>query len=78
MAHPEKVPSAVERYQNETLRVISVLDSVLAKESSGWLVGGKLTIADLSFFIWDWLALTISLSDRTDVDIPKTYPAFYA
>ena len=76
-SHPEKVPSAVERYQNETLRVISVLDSVLAKEPSGWLVGGKLTIADLSFVIWDRLALTISLTERAD-DVPKMYPAFYA
>ena len=27
--HPEKVPSAIERYQKETLRVIGVLDGVL-------------------------------------------------
>ena len=45
--HPEKVPSAVERYQNEIKRVLGVLDGVLAK--SEWLVAGKTTIADLSF-----------------------------
>lgn len=45
--HPEKVPSAVERYKNEMKRVFSVLDSVLSKQE--WLVGGKMTIADISF-----------------------------
>lgn len=45
--HPEKVPSAIERYTNETLRILGVLDSVLSKRK--WLVADKLTIADLSF-----------------------------
>ena len=45
--HPEKIPSAVERYRNETKRVFGVLESVLSKQE--WLVGGKATIADLSF-----------------------------
>ncbi|KAI0698195.1 thioredoxin-like protein [Cerioporus squamosus] len=77
-SHPERVPSAVERYQNEILRVFGVLDGVLAKQPSGWLVGGKLTVADLSFVMWDLLATTVALTDRTDVDVEKTYPAFYA
>ena len=45
--HAEKIPSAIERYQKEILRVFGVLESVLSKQE--WLVGGKLTIADLSF-----------------------------
>ena len=45
--HPERVPSAQERYRNEVKRITSVLDSVLSKQE--WLVGGKPTIADLSF-----------------------------
>ena len=45
--HHEKVASAIERYQKETLRVIGVLDGVLQKQE--WLVGGKCTIADISF-----------------------------
>ena len=47
MYHPEKIPSAVERYRNEIKRVYTVLESVLSKQE--WLVGGKLTVADLSF-----------------------------
>jgi glutathione S-transferase len=45
--HPEKVPSAIERYQKEMLRVLGVLESVLSKQP--WLVGDKMTVADLSF-----------------------------
>ena len=45
--HSEKLPSAVERYKKEILRVLSVLDGVLSKQE--WLVGGKCTIADISF-----------------------------
>ena len=45
--HPEKVPSAVERYSKEIVRVLGVLESVLAKQE--WLVGEKCTIADISF-----------------------------
>ena len=45
--HPEPAPGARERYQKEILRVWGVLESVLKDHE--WLVGGKCTIADLSF-----------------------------
>ena len=45
--HPEKLPSAIERYEKETRRVLGVLESVLSKQD--YLVGGKITIADISF-----------------------------
>ena len=45
--HPEKIASAQERYKNEILRVLGVLDGVLAGQP--WLNGGRCTIADLSF-----------------------------
>ena len=74
---PEKIPSAIERYQKETLRVFSVLESVLSKpENGGWLVGGKPTIADLSFITWNNGALHVAVKDIADVE--KDYPAFYA
>ncbi|EJF60627.1 glutathione S-transferase C-terminal-like protein [Dichomitus squalens LYAD-421 SS1] len=75
--HPERIPSAIERYQKETLRVFSVLDSVLSKpENGGWLVGGKPTIADLSFITWNEAAINISIKGYADVE--NEYPAFYA
>lgn len=45
--HPEKLPSAQERYTKEVERIIGVLDSWLQKHE--FLVGDKVTYADLSF-----------------------------
>lgn len=68
--HAEKIPSAVERYNNEIKRVFGVLDSVLSKQQ--YLVGDKVTVADLSFIPWNsgvvnWLI--------PDIDIDKNYPS---
>ncbi|TCD60457.1 Glutathione S-transferase 2 [Steccherinum ochraceum] len=49
--HPEKIPSAIERYRKEVRRILGVLESVLDKQD--WLVGGKMTVADLSFVTWN-------------------------
>ncbi|CAH7684811.1 glutathione S-transferase [Phakopsora pachyrhizi] len=68
--HPEKVPSAVERYENEIKRVFSVLESVLSKQD--WLVGGKYTFVDLSFIPWHNLAVESALEN---FDTSKDYPA---
>ena len=74
--HPEQVPSAIERYRKEVIRVFSVLDSVLSKQE--WLVGNKLTIADLSFIPSTNGALNITLKDYAEADVEKDYPAFFA
>ncbi|KAI0705869.1 glutathione S-transferase [Cytidiella melzeri] len=42
---------AVDRYVDEIKRMFGVLDSVLSKKE--YLVGGQLTVADLSFFPWN-------------------------
>ena len=55
MFHPEKLPSAQERYLKEIERVIGVIDAHLASKPSGQqlsLVGDKVTYADLSFVTW--------------------------
>ncbi|QKX56747.1 uncharacterized protein TRUGW13939_03853 [Talaromyces rugulosus] len=49
--HPEKVPSAIERYTREVHRVLGVLYGVL--QGKDWLVGGKCTFADLAFLPWN-------------------------
>ncbi|KAJ5356261.1 hypothetical protein N7517_010870 [Penicillium concentricum] len=59
--HPEKIPSAIERYRNEIYRVTSVLDNVLAGRK--WLVGDKCTYADLSFVSWQRWAVTYGGDD---------------
>ena len=69
--HKEKVPSAVERYNNETRRVLGVLDGVLSKQE--YLVGGKVTIADLAFIPWNEAAINRILG--ADFDFDKEFPA---
>ncbi len=49
--HPEKLPSAIDRYSNEVKRVLGVLEKSLHKKQ--WLVGDKCTYADLSFVTWN-------------------------
>ena len=53
--HPEKFPSAIERYKKEIKRVVMVLDRELRDNNKEWLVGGKCTYADLSFTVWHWV-----------------------
>ena len=58
--HSEQLPSAQERYLNEIKRVMGVLDGWLSEQeklhgNSGdgpWLVGNKLSYADLAFLPW--------------------------
>ncbi|KAJ5234289.1 uncharacterized protein N7469_003457 [Penicillium citrinum] len=67
--HAEKLPSAVERYVNEAKRVTGVLDKWLSKEKEAhrdnigdgpWLVGNKLSYADVAFIPWQKAALTFA------------------
>ena len=60
---PEKIEYGVNRYQNETRRLYGVMDTALAKSSSGYLVGDRATIAD--FACWGWVA-----SHRTSKRVP--------
>lgn len=51
--HSEKIESAVVRYREETRRVLGVLEKQLARNGSGgWLVLGRITLADVSFLHW--------------------------
>ncbi|EKM48581.1 uncharacterized protein PHACADRAFT_108699, partial [Phanerochaete carnosa HHB-10118-sp] len=70
VAHPEKVASALERYQKEIKRVLGVLESVLSKQE--WLVGGRMTVADISFVRWNIDAATRLLEN---FDFEKEFPA---
>ncbi|CAK7205062.1 Glutathione S-transferase 2 [Sporothrix eucalyptigena] len=51
---PERIEYGVNRYGNEARRLYHVLDDHLAKSTSGYLVGDRLTIADIS--CWPWIA----------------------
>jgi glutathione S-transferase len=45
---PEYMEYGAKRYTNETRRLYGVLNTHLEKSTSGFLVGDKLTIADIA------------------------------
>ncbi|KAI0898663.1 glutathione S-transferase [Annulohypoxylon nitens] len=49
--HPEKVPSAIDRYTKQVRRVLGVVDGLL--EGKQWLVGDKMTYADMAWVPWN-------------------------
>ena len=87
--HPEKVQSAIDRYGNELRRILSVLEGHLSGSAPGngegapqsssrtWLVGDKMTFADLAFVPWNQIAPTI-LPTGPDVDPLKDFPHVHA
>lgn len=63
--HPEKVPSVQDRFNNECKRQLGVLNGVL--EGREWLVGEKMTYADLAFVPWNDIlhqCIPMPLEDR--------------
>ncbi|KAK2814473.1 hypothetical protein FQN49_008175 [Arthroderma sp. PD_2] len=52
---PERIEYGVTRYQNETRRLYGVLDKHLSQSKSGYLVGDRITIADIAH--WGWIAV---------------------
>ena len=55
---PEKIQYGIDRYQTETKRLYQVLEDRLELQSKSgsqgpWLVGDKMTIADLA--CWSWV-----------------------
>jgi glutathione S-transferase len=49
---PEQIPLAIDRFGNEALRILGVLDQTLAKTS--FVAGASMTIADIAHFGWLW------------------------
>jgi GSH-dependent disulfide-bond oxidoreductase len=49
---PEPIPLAIDRFGNEALRVLSVMDDILAQQQ--FIAGDELSIADIAHFGWLW------------------------
>ncbi|PGH26882.1 hypothetical protein AJ80_01464 [Polytolypa hystricis UAMH7299] len=75
--HHEQLPSAIERFSNEVVRVTGVLESHLAgqkekyaahgSDSDGpWLVGNKLSYADIAFVPWQILGMHFLDKEKYD------------
>lgn len=71
--HPEKIQSAIERYQNEVRRVWSVIDSHLSKQGTPYLVGEKVSYADLMFVPWNNGSVMILGAEELGEKYPKAF-----
>ena len=64
---PEKIPAAIDRYQNECRRLFEVLDLQLSKHQ--WLAG-EYSIADIANWCWvrthNWSGVSIEGLDNLD------------
>ncbi|KAK7218483.1 hypothetical protein V2G26_006486 [Clonostachys chloroleuca] len=77
--HPEDVPSAKTRYEEQITRVLEVLDNILKDKE--YLVADKLTYADLAFVPWSSIVTTpqvVGPNFREKYEVDKKYPNFLA
>lgn len=51
---PEKIQYGIDRYTNETRRLYRTMDTQLKANPHGYLVGDRVTIADMA--CWGWVA----------------------
>ncbi|KAF7195215.1 Glutathione S-transferase-like protein OpS6 [Pseudocercospora fuligena] len=72
--HPEKVQSAIDRYWNEIVRVIGVIDRHIAKQKTTYLVGEAVTYADLMWVPW----MVFGLRKVEDKINRESHPSFFA
>lgn len=70
--HTEKIPSVLERYSKEILRVNGVIDLHLGKQGTEYLVGNKCTYADLMFVPYA-RALAIIIAPEIDTTVHTRY-----
>lgn len=73
--HHEQLPSALTRYCNEMARVSGVLEGWLAKQKEEhpstdgpWLVGGRITYADIAFTQWQRVIGMIVTKEEYDME----------
>ncbi|KAJ3332676.1 hypothetical protein HDU76_013424 [Blyttiomyces sp. JEL0837] len=48
----EKVPYAIKRYHDETLRLYSVMERTFASDNREYIAGDKYSLADIACFTW--------------------------
>ncbi|KAI1140503.1 glutathione transferase [Hypoxylon sp. FL0543] len=80
----QNLQTAIDRYGNESKRIMGVVDSSLRKQRQRlgltaddpvWLVGEKCTYADLAFASWNTLLPTIFPGGTLDLE--KEFPEYY-
>lgn len=63
--------SAITRYSDEIRRVLSVLEKELTDNNKEWLVGGRVSYADLAFVVWNWMLHKVPQVDGWREDFPR-------
>ncbi|KAF2166312.1 hypothetical protein M409DRAFT_36756 [Zasmidium cellare ATCC 36951] len=61
----EPLPYAIDRYQNETRRLYRTVDKHLETTATDFLVGGKMTIADIALWCW------VDSASFTNIDVSE-------
>ncbi|KAK3675217.1 hypothetical protein LTR78_004726 [Recurvomyces mirabilis] len=72
----EKIPSAIDRYSAEIKRVLGVIDAHLTKTGQPYLVGSKISYADLMFVTWNHV-LPFAMGEEFMKDFEKDMPKAY-
>ncbi|KAH9907792.1 glutathione S-transferase [Xylariomycetidae sp. FL2044] len=75
LRHPEKIEHAIKRYEEQTFRVVEVLDKILKDRE--YLVGDRASYADLVWLPWERIVQEFhpQLADRFNQY--KNYKAWY-
>lgn len=69
--HAEKLPSVIARYVDEVVRVSGVLNRALKDKK--WLVGDRLSYADVSFVTWYGFIFLFAERINLEVDFPRVH-----
>ncbi len=73
---PEPVPLAIERFGNEAIRVLGVLDAALGRHA--FVAGDALTIADIAHFGWLWRREFAGVALDATPNVARWYAALEA
>ena len=73
---PEKIPAAIDRYQNESRRLFEVVDRGLRESGSGWLAD-DFSLADIANWCWirthKWSGVSIDGLDQLQAWVDRMY-----
>lgn len=75
--HQEQLPSAQERYAEEIKRILGVINTHLAATGRPFLVGDKVSFADLMFVPWDRIRAIALMSPGFEASIEEQFPSFH-
>ena len=73
---PEPIPHAIDRFRNEAIRVLGILDRTLA--NTPFVAGDALSIADIAHFGWLWRRAFVGLDFADTPNVARWYAALEA